>query len=297
MSERRRTPRRIALLVEYDGTELSGSQLQPEGRTVQGVLEAALEAYHVAPATVSVGGAADTSGTSGTECRRPAFAGRTDAGVHARGQVAAIEILREDDLATVRDALNYYLPPDVAVRDAAEVATTFDPRHDARARRYRYRIEDGRPRSPLGRHDRWQRARALDERAMAAAAALLPRTQHDWSPFAGLLEPGRSPLRTLLDLTVERVGPHELEVTMEADAFLPHQVRRTVGALQRVGAGALAPAEFAALEGGAPGSAGPTAPPHGLTLEAVHYAPGVLEWGSAAGGSVASRSVEWGMVA
>ncbi len=113
---------------------------------------------------------------------------------------------------------------------------------------------------------------------MAAAAALLPRTLHDWSAFAGPLEAGRSPLHTLLNLTVERVGPHELEVTMEADAFLPHQVRRTIGALERVGMGALEPAGFAALAEGAPGSAGPRAPAHGLTLEVVHYAPGVVEW-------------------
>ena len=279
--------RRIALLVEYDGTELSGSQLQPERRTVQGALEAALEAYDVAPA------AASTASTRSTEKRRRvALAGRTDAGVHARGQVAAIEIARRDDLGTVRDALNYYLPVDVAVRAAAEVGATFDPGRDASARCYRYGIEDGRPRSPLSRRDRWQRGSALDERAMAAAAALLPRTRHDWSAFAGPLEAGRSPLRTLLNLTVERVGPHELEVTMEADAFLPHQVRRMVGAFERVGAGVLAPAEVAALAEGAPGSAGPTAPPHGLTLEVVHYAPGIVEWGR-----IASGRAEWGMVA
>ena len=270
--------RRIALLVEYDGTELSGSQLQPERRTVQGALEAALEAYDVAPAAASTARATDT------ERRRVALAGRTDAGVHASGQVAAIEIVRRDDPGTVRDALNYYLPADVAVRAAAEAGSTFDPRRDASARCYRYRIEDGRPRSPLSRRDHWQRERALDERAMAAAAALLPRTRHDWSAFAGPLEAGRSPLRTLRNLAVERIAAHELGVTMEADAFLPHQVRRTVGALERVGAGALAPADVAALAEGAPGSAGPTAPPHGLTLEAVHYAPGIVEWGRIASG-------------
>lgn len=268
--------RRIALLVEYDGAELSGSQLQSGQRTVQGELEAAVEAYDSPPAAV---------GEPAPERRRVAFAGRTDAGVHARGQVAAIEIARGDNLATVRDALNFYLPADVAVLAAAEVGPTFEPRHDARARRYSYRIADGRPRSPLSRRDRWQRTGALDERAMAAAAALLPRTEHDWSPFAGPLEAGRSPLRTLLHLTVERLGPHELQVTMEANAFLPHQVRRVVGALERVGAGALTPADLALLAEGEPGSAGPTAPPHGLTLEGVRYEPGVLQWGAAIRGT------------
>lgn len=259
--------RRIALLVEYDGTELSGSQLQPGRRTVQGALEDALYAYDAEP---------------DAEPRRVALAGRTDAGVHARGQVAAIDLARRDDVDTIRDALNHYLPPDVAVREAAEVAPGFDPRRTATARCYRYRIEDGRPRSPLSRRDRWQVSRRLDERAMAAAAALLPRTRHDWSAFAGPLEEGRSPLRTLLNMTVARLDRHELAITMEADAFLPHQVRRTVGALERVGAGALDVAAFAELAAGEPGSAGPTAPPQALTLEIVHYPPDVLTWGTVA---------------
>ena len=255
--------RRVALLVEYDGTELSGSQFQPGRRTVQGVIEDALRAYD---------GAADAAGV------RVALAGRTDAGVHARGQVAAVSLARRDGLATVREALNRRLPADVAVRAAAEAPPAFGPRHDARARRYRYRIADGRPRSPLTRRERWQVARRLDARAMAAAAALLPRGRRDWSAFAGPLAGGRSPLRTLLRLEVAREADGGIAIAMEADAFLPHQVRRTAGALERVGAGALAPAAFAALAGGGAGSAGPAAPPHGLTLEAVRYEAGLLAW-------------------
>ena len=255
--------RRVALLVEYDGTELSGSQLQPGRHTVQGALEDALRAY---------------DGGSDAEPRRVALAGRTDAGVHARGQVAAADLARRDGLATVRDALNHYLPDDVAVRAAAEAPPAFDPRRDARARRYRYRIADGRPRSPLTRRERWRVARRLDARAMAAAAALLPRGRRDWSAFAGALEDGRSPVRTLLRLEVAREADGGVAIAMEADAFLPHQVRRTAGALERVGAGALAPAAFAALAGGEAGRAGPAAPPHGLTLEAVRYEAGLLAW-------------------
>ena len=255
--------RRVALLVEYDGTEFSGSQLQPGRRTVQGAIEDAVYAYDAEP---------------DAEPRRAALAGRTDAGVHARGQVAAIDLNRRDDLATVRDAINHYLPDDVAVIAAADVDASFDPRRHATSRRYRYRIEDGRPRSPLGRRDRWHVRKRLDARAMAEAASLLPRGERDWSAFAGPLDDGRSPVRTLLCLSAERTGPHAIEITMEADAFLPHQVRRTAGALERVGAGACSPQAFAALADGEAGSVGPTAPAHGLTMEAVRYAPGLPAW-------------------
>lgn len=268
------TPRRFALLLEYDGTEFSGSQSQRGRRTVQDVLEAAVAAFAGAP-----------PGAGGT--RRAAFAGRTDAGVHARAQVAAVDLARAEPAATVRAALNHYLPEDVAVRAACEVAPDFDPRRGAVARRYAYRILDARPRSPLGRRDAWQRPRALDGRAMASAAAALPRGRRDWSAFAGALPPGRPAVRTLLGLEVRRPRAHAIEVRMEADAFLPHQVRRTVGALERVGAGALAPEAFAALADAPAGSAGPAAPPHGLTLEAVRYPPGAVGWATAARGMVA----------
>ena len=257
------TLRRVALLVEYDGTEFSGSQLQPGRRTVQGAIEDAVYAYDAEP---------------DAEPRRAALAGRTDAGVHARGQVAAIDLNRHDDLATVRDAINHYLPDDVAVRAAADVDESFDPRRCATSRCYRYRIEDGRPRSPLSRRDRWQVRKHLDDGAMAEAAGLLPREERDWSAFASPLEDGRSPLRTLHHLSVVRTGAHTIEITMEADAFLPHQVRRTAGALESVGAGASTPEAFASLVDGEVATVGPTAPPQGLTLEAVRYAPGVPAW-------------------
>ena len=257
------TLRRVALLVEYDGTEFSGSQLQPGRRTVQGAIEDAVYAYDAEP---------------DAEPRRAALAGRTDAGVHARGQVAAIDINRHDDLTTVRDAINHYLPDDVAVLTAADVDASFDPRRCATSRCYHYRIEDGRPRSALTRRDRWHVRKRLDDGAMAEAAALLPRDERDWSAFASPLEAGRSPMRTLHHLSVLRTGAHAIEITMEADAFLPHQVRRTAGALERVGAAACTPEAFAALVDGEVASVGPTAPPQGLTLETVRYAPGLPAW-------------------
>ena len=275
--------RRIALLLEYDGTAFAGSQWQPGARTVQAVLEAALFAF------TGEGGRDEGSrgGRDTDEGHLVAFAGRTDSGVHAWSQVAALSTRTRHSPATCRDALNHFLPEDVAVRAAAEVAVTFDPRRDAVARRYRYRIEDGRARSPLTRGRAWQVERSLDHSAMAAAMALLPRTPRDWAAFGGPVPEGYSTVRTLLDARVERgasrTGEEADEATgvtveLEATGFLPHQVRRMMGALERVGSGRLDPAGFAALVDGAPASAGPAAPPQGLTLVAVRYPPGTVDW-------------------
>ncbi len=257
-------PRHLALLVEYDGTEFSGSQSQRGRRTVQDTLEDAI---------------ADYCGEPEGGRRRISLAGRTDAGVHARAQVAVIDCPRPDALETVRDALNHYLPADVAVRAACEAPADFDPRRDAVARRYCYRIRDGGTRSPLHRRDVWQRPHPLDASAMAAAAAALPRGRRDWAAFAGAPSWGGSTVRTLTSMAVRRRGVHEIEISMEADAFLPHQVRRTVGALERVGAGATSPRDFAALIDAPASSVGPAAPPQGLTLEAVRYPAGAVDWG------------------
>lgn len=251
--------RRIALRLEYDGTGFSGSQAQLGQRTVQGVLEAALES------------------TTGEE-RRIEFAGRTDAGVHATGQVAALDTQREYSPATFRAALSHVLPEDVAVRAAAEVGQHFDPRRDAVSRCYRYEIEDRRERSPLRRHRAWQRRRQLDVAAMAAAVGQLPRELADWAAFAAPAAEGYPTVRTLLDMSVRRCGPHRVSVSVEADGFLQHQVRRMVGALVEVGEGALTPTGYAELLDGPPGSVGPTAPPQGLMLVAVRYPPGTVEW-------------------
>jgi tRNA pseudouridine38-40 synthase len=251
--------RRLALLLEYDGSGFSGSQFQPERRTVQGAVEEAVRALT-------------------GETPRVAFAGRTDAGVHALGQVAAFDTESTLDAVTVRRALNHLLPDDVAVRAVAEVASGFDPRRHAVGRTYRYAIHHGAPRSPLRRAREWHRGGALDLEALARAAATLPREPRDWAAFAGPVPEGYPTVRTLRRCDVQRAGEHRLEVTIEADGFLPHQVRRTVGALVRVGSGGLTVEEFAALVEGAPSSAGPTAPPQGLVLCSVAYAPGAVCW-------------------
>jgi tRNA pseudouridine38-40 synthase len=114
---------------------------------------------------------------------------------------------------------------------------------------------------------------------MAEALALLPiGVEEDWAAFAGSVPDGYPTVRTMLDARVERCGPHHVRVTLEADGFLPHQVRMTMGALARVGGGRLAPPEFASLVDGAPGTAGPAAPPQGLTLMAVRFPPGIVSF-------------------
>lgn len=252
--------RRIALLLEYDGAAFSGSQLQLHARTVQAELEHAIEAFGGQPV-------------------RCAFAGRTDSGVHARGQVVAFDLERSAGLPTILRTLNYHLPKDVAARAVAETDESFNPRGDAIVRRYRYRLLAGRARSPLERARAWHRERPLDLDAMHAALALLPRGEtRDWSAFAGRLEEGVTPERSLDDASIRALDDGVFEVDMQARSFLPHQVRRTVGALVDVGRGARTSEEFGALIDGQPCSAGPAAPPHGLTLEAVIYPEGTLRW-------------------
>ena len=252
--------RRIALLVAYDGAAFAGSQAQAAGlRTVQGELEAALARFT-------------------GERQRLRLAGRTDAGVHARGQVCTLDTTSGHGPARFVTALNRYLPQDVAVRDATLVAADFDPRRHALMRSYEYRIAHGRPRSPLLRLYSWQLRPTLDVAAMQAAATTLPRAMVDWSAFAGGLAPARSPLRSLAACDVQKVGLHALRVRVQAESFLPQQVRRIVGALSRAGTGALTPQAFARLLEGAASSAGPVAPAHGLTLTDVRYAPEALHW-------------------
>jgi tRNA pseudouridine38-40 synthase len=243
--------RRIALLLEYDGANFAGSQYQTNARTVQLVLEEAIER-----ATV--------------ERSRVAFSGRTDSGVHARGQVASFLTTTRLETGVLRAALNAWLPEDVAVRAVVEAAVDFDVRRDARRRHYRYLIESRPTRSALDRGRAWQVAQYLDVEAMAkAAGGVIGR--HDFAAFASRLEQaGASTVREVYGFEVSRQGP-ELRCDVIANAFLPHQVRRMVGALVEVGKGKLTPDEYVALLGAEAASPGPAAPPHGLYLMWVEY--------------------------
>jgi tRNA pseudouridine38-40 synthase len=244
--------RRVALLLEYDGARFAGSQLQANALTVQAVLEDAI---------LKATGAAS----------RVAFAGRTDAGVHARGQAVAFSTATRLDDETLLRALNAWLPADIVVRAVAAVPDGFDPRRDARRRHYRYVIDNSPVRPALDRGRVWHVAGDMDVPGMAAAARRLVG-RHDFAAFASRLEdPSASTVRDLSCFAVRQDGPR-IVIDVAANAFLPHQVRRMVGALVEVGRGTVSPEGYASLLDGAPSSAGPAAPAHGLYLMRVEYA-------------------------
>jgi tRNA pseudouridine38-40 synthase len=245
--------RRIALLLEYDGSNFAGSQLQKNARTVQSELEDAI--------------------AKTTEAQtRVAFAGRTDAGVHARGQVATFDTRSELQAGTLMRALNAWLPEDVAVVEAVEAHATLDVRRDAVRRHYQYVVETRAGRAVLERRRVWHVPGALDIAEMRTAAGLLVG-RHDFAAFASTLE--RSDASTVRE--IYRFGLHQADtkivVDVEGNAFLPHQVRRMVGALVEVGRGKLTAQEYECLLDAPTASAGPAAPAHGLCLLRVDYEP------------------------
>lgn len=244
---------RWALLVEYDGAPFIGWQRQANGLSVQAVLEAAASrlARDVAATTV--------------------VAGRTDAGVHAEGQVVELALDREIGAGRLRDALNYHLKPyPVAVLAAARAADGWSARFSATRRHYRYVILNRRARPALHAGTVWHVPFPLDHNAMHhAAQALLGR--HDFSSFRAAGCQANSPLRTLDRLDVSRRG-ELIEVIAEARSFLYHQVRNMVGSLRLVGDGTWAPERLAVvLAAKDRTAAGPTAPAQGLCLVRVDY--------------------------
>jgi tRNA pseudouridine38-40 synthase len=245
---------RLALLIEYDGRDYVGWQSQSgEGLAVQNVLEAAAARLaHGAPVPATI-------------------AGRTDAGVHAEGQVAMIELPGAWLADKVRDALNFHMKPHpVVVLRAAPAAEGWNPRFSAIGRSYRYRILNRRPRPALLRGRVWHVDHPLDAAAMhRAAQSLLGR--HDFTSFRAAACQAKSPIRTLDRLDVTRDG-ELIEIVAEARSFLHHQVRNFVGTLKLVGEGRWAEGVVADILAARDRSAaGPTAPPDGLTLTAVRY--------------------------
>jgi tRNA pseudouridine38-40 synthase len=241
------------LLVEYDGTAFEGWQLQPGGaRTVQGALEAALRPV--------AGGAVRVHG-----------AGRTDAGVHALGQVANAHLARSLPPEVMVRALNAALPRDVAVRAAALVPEHFHARRDARRKRYLYRLWTAPARSPLrDRISLWV-PQPLDLAAMRAAAAALCGT-HDFASFRAAGSAAPTSVRTLWGLEIAGEAGGEVSLAFEGDGFLRHMVRNLVGTLLEVGRGRRrADSIQAVLAAATRAAAGPTAPARGLVLVAVHY--------------------------
>ena len=245
--------RNIALTIEYDGTGFAGSQYQVGVRTVQGELEQAW--------TRLTG-----------ESVRWAFAGRTDAGVHARGQVANARTGTRHSIHTVQRAMNALLPVDVAVREARDVEPEFHARFSARRRNYRYVILNEPWPAPLLRTQALHVAPPLDVAAMDEAIRRL-LGEHDFAAFGTAT--GKTTVRRCLHAactTRETVGHRLVEVDVAANGFLRHMVRAIVGTLLLVGHGRRAAAEMdVILAGRKRAAAGPNAPPHGLYLESVEY--------------------------
>ncbi len=241
---------RVRATVAYDGTDYHGLQRQTSACSVQGALEAALTQIAQSPVKIVA-------------------AGRTDAGVHAQGQVIAFDMMWRHGMPVLERAMNAVLPPDIAVRDLAQVEPSFHPRYDAHSRVYRYTVYNAPVRSPLARRSSLHVRGVLDLAAMRQAAALLIGV-HDFAAF------GRP---TQGDVTVRRVLRADWAVEapwwffeIEANAFLFRMVRKIVGGLLLVGQGRLSPEEFGVILASRDRSRlGRTAQAHGLCLIQVKY--------------------------
>ena len=246
---------RWRLLIEYDGRPFVGWQRQKNGISVQEVIEKAV--HCLTGETTEVVGA-----------------GRTDAGVHALGQVAHVDIMRPLLPERVQGALNFYLSGSgVAILQASIARPEFHARFDAIARHYRYRILDRLAPATVAHGLVWQVRMPLDADKMREAALVL-LGRHDFSSFRGRLCQAKSPVRTLDTLDVTREGM-EIHVVARARSFLHHQVRNMVGTLALVGRGKWTTTDVQkALSAANRAAAGPTAPPDGLFLEAVVYGSG-----------------------
>jgi tRNA pseudouridine38-40 synthase len=243
---------RYRLLIEYDGGPFVGWQMQAGGLSVQGAVTAAIKAF--AGEAVTVHGA-----------------GRTDAGVHALGQVAHVDLARDWRADRVRDALNARLRPHpVAVLAVDKVTDAFHARFSAKRRHYLYRIVNRRADLALERNRAWRVPRPLDAAAMhAAAQGLIGR--HDFTTFRAADCQAKSPVKTLDRLDVERSGD-EVRVHASARSFLHHQVRSMAGSLVAVGEGKWSARDLAAaLAARSRHACGQVAPPEGLYLVAVDY--------------------------
>lgn len=238
-------------IVEYDGTDYHGWQIQPGARTVQATIEHALAQLLGTPVRV-------------------AAAGRTDAGVHASGQVASFRCETSLPPETITRALNALTPEDIGIRDVLRVDDAFDVRRSARRRTYVYRIWTRRVPSPFWRRYAWHLTRALDVAAMSAGAGLLQGV-HDFTSFRAAGCDAAQPVRAVTRSEVT-VSGDLLSYTIEANAFLRHMVRNIVGTLVEVGSGRRTAQDIPALlQLRDRSAAGETAPAHGLCLTRVDY--------------------------
>ena len=250
---------RFRLTLEYDGGPFVGWQRQDNGPSVQGALEAAIEKLSGERVTVT-------------------GAGRTDAGVHALGQVAHFDLEKSFTPDKVRDALNHFLRPDpVTVLDAAEAASDFHARFSATARHYLFRILNRRAQPALDKGRVWHVTVPLDSDAMHRAAQTLVGN-HDFTTFRAAECQAQSPVKTLDRLDVSRRG-EEIHIEASARSFLHHQIRSFAGTLKLVGEGKWQPRDVAdALAAKDRSRCGPVSPPDGLYLVRVDYESGLAKY-------------------
>ncbi|NMD42224.1 MAG: tRNA pseudouridine(38-40) synthase TruA [Firmicutes bacterium] len=243
----------ICLVVSYDGTAYGGFQIQKNAPTIQGELERALAVIYKEPLRIT-------------------GAGRTDAGVHARGQVVHYTAPFKIPAAQLPAALNVLLPPDIVVLTAAAVGPDFHACYDARRKIYRYTLDRAPYPQVMRRHFAYHLPGSFNCPAVEKAARVLTGT-HDFQAFRVAGSAVRSTVRTLYRVQPESLPEEQLLlITFEGDGFLYRMVRMLVGSLLRVGRNRLEPeAIAAALAGEFPEAAGPTAPPQGLSLEKVIY--------------------------
>jgi tRNA pseudouridine38-40 synthase len=242
---------RFKLIVAYDGSDFHGWQIQPNGRTVQQALEEAVTRFT-------------------GETVRVAAAGRTDAGVHAAGQVVSFTLRAPRAPDVVQRALNALTPRDISITAVETVADGFDPRRAARSRTYVYRIWNARWPSPFWRRYAWHVGRPLDADAMRTAAAAL-LGEHDFSAFQAADCDADNPVRRVLRSELERREPL-LTYTIEATAFLRHMVRTVIGTLVEIGSGERPATDVPRLLAARDRTqAGVTAPACGLCLARVSY--------------------------
>ena len=243
--------RTLKITLAYDGTRFVGWQRQADGESIQGLLEDALARFEGGPVTAH-------------------GAGRTDAGVHALGQIASARVSFTHDAGTLTRALNAHLPPEIRVLAVAEADEGFHARFSSTAKTYRYRLRNTAIADPFDRAFVWHLPEPLSQPSMSEAAAVLVGT-HDFAAFRSVGSEIASSVRTVTR-SEWRQDAGLLTYEISGDGFLRHMVRAIVGTLVEIGRGWRTPADMPALLAGADRArAGATAPPHGLFLVSVDY--------------------------